>query len=275
MAARTPEKDEDPSLCQKEHRWLRQELHDLKECQVRYIFYTVIATGALLGLAGSDNLGDSLRTLAPLLPLAIVLPFWWVFFDKAKVITRAVGYYRLLEEEMIAPTSRLFGYERSLKEFRRMQDRGALEDPKLKDFNWWESLVQLLRLRTSHTYWVLVYWVFLVLSVLCLVMSLLMRVEGNAWWGFGLAAILVALSTVCNWKIMWRLIYGRHSYDANEGFWREVLKRMKDLQRWTKVSLRMGTGLGVSWPTDARQVQRQDDVLRNVVQPVLAGRDLE
>jgi len=218
-----------------EHKWLRGELRDLKECQVRYIFYTVVATGALLGLAGSVNFGDSMKALSPLFALVIVLPFWWIFFDKARVITRAVGYYRKIEEAIIHPgqESRLFGYERSLKRFRSMQDGNdksgkRLEYKESQDFGLWESFTRLLLLRTSHTYWVLVYGVFFVLSSLCLLLSYLLKVEGWALLGFLVAAVGVVVSVVCNWKLMWRLIYGPHSYDTNEDFWGQVLKVMRD-----------------------------------------------
>ena len=45
------------------------------------------------------------------------------------------------------------------------------------------------------------------------------------------------------------------------------------MERWGKLLFRMANGLGTCWAGDLRQVGRQDHVLRNVIRPILAGRE--
>jgi len=45
------------------------------------------------------------------------------------------------------------------------------------------------------------------------------------------------------------------------------------MERWGKLLFRMANGLGTHWARDFRQVARQDEVLRRVVRPILAGRE--
>ena len=76
---------------------LRQDLQDLKRCQLQYFTLTLTGTGAILGLAAIFS--ESFRGLALLAPLCVILPNWVIFFDKATTITRIVGYQRALEEQ--------------------------------------------------------------------------------------------------------------------------------------------------------------------------------
>jgi hypothetical protein len=111
-------------LAQEEIKNLRTELYNLKECQIKFLTNAVTATGALLGL-GTLVEKPAYTAVVFLFPLAILLPAWWVFFDKATSITRIVGYYRLLEGLTLGKITRIqfIGWENSLNEFRQQQIR--------------------------------------------------------------------------------------------------------------------------------------------------------
>ena len=95
----------DQEYYSKELDWLREELHNLKDCQVTFLTRSVIATAALLGLAVSLTSDSSFPPLGAfyLIPLIVVVPSWWIFFDKATTITRIVGYYRNIETVIFNP----------------------------------------------------------------------------------------------------------------------------------------------------------------------------
>jgi len=111
--------------CQ-EHKLLREELNNLKECQVRYFTFSLTATGIVLGIIAKFGSTYFPNTLF-LLPLTFLIPSWWVFFDKAKTITRIVAYYRLLETIIL-------NEESSIKEI-------MLESKKFKYIGWENSLM--------------------------------------------------------------------------------------------------------------------------------------
>ena len=94
--------DEDLRLnvLQEEQKLLRNEISQLKGCQLQYFTLTVTGTATLFGLAAMSQ-NPMVIGVAFLAPLAIILPCWWIFFDKATTITRIVGYYRVIER-MIA-----------------------------------------------------------------------------------------------------------------------------------------------------------------------------
>lgn len=109
----------------KELELLRKELRDLKDCQLKYFTLSITTTGLILGVIarfGPDTTVPDIFYLLPLVPLAIVLPSWFVFFDKAKTITRIVAYYRLLESLIIGNISFNFiGWENSVALFRKQE----------------------------------------------------------------------------------------------------------------------------------------------------------
>lgn len=203
---------------------LRDELHNLKNCQITFLTSSVTATGVLLGitstLASSPDLG-----VIFLFPLIVLLPSWWIFFDKATTITRIVGYYRILESLILqrCQASNFMGWENALGEFRTRQARHELKLPEYQQDNsrfsrWFE----ILSLRTSHRYWVISYLTFLALSGLCVAASM---TSLRSVWFFvmPLPAILFLFSVAWNAQVVWQLIYGRYSYDCNEYFWRQIL----------------------------------------------------
>lgn len=217
---------------------LREELHNLKNCQVTFLTYAVTATGVLLGLAVKLASFPSLGAFY-LVPLTILLPFWLIFFDKATTITRIVGYYRTIEKAILEPNSieGMVGWENGLARFRELQQKGKL---KLRggrsEKNRIICLFKLVFLQTAHPYWVLTYYVFFGLSVLCLALSLYTAkpMTGVAYVLPAIAAFMIMISAVRNAYIVWQLIWGRYSYTANEYFWREKILKLRDVQKEQK-----------------------------------------
>jgi len=134
------------TLYLKEHNLLRQELQGLKECQLRFLTLSVTVTALLLGYIAHSNPGSSGNTYY-LFPLVIVIPSWWIFFDKAKSISRIVGYYRNLEDLILQDDSDLQfdGWENALERFRKQQHKKSSRH----DIGWGKKLSRLL---TTHRY---------------------------------------------------------------------------------------------------------------------------
>jgi len=210
---------------------LREELHSLKHCQITFLTYSVAATGILLGV-GTVLGSTSVRAVVFLFPLIFILPAWWIFFDKATTVTRIVGYYRILEGLSLETRKvKCFtGWENSLREFRHWQER--------KKFNYsnkdqrpkpWRSKVwDMVLLKTGHRYWLISCFVFFALSGLCVIVSIVLSIVDWRWHWLAIAivaAVVFLISTCWNARLVWQLIYGRHSYNCNEDLWEQVLNR--------------------------------------------------
>ncbi len=218
---------------------LRQELQHLKNCQVRYFLFSITMAGGILGvLSGlaappaccdppsvihtSDTAG--VMELGYWAPLLIILPCWVIFFDKATTITRIVGYYRILEREVSSINKRKhYGWENALRDFRNPPKNGELSS---KQAIWylkiWECLCRLIRLLflcTVHKYWVICWYTFLVLSVVCFCLGWDTDNIKTSIMFTSLTSI-VGLGT---FYIMWQLVFGRFSYDFNESLWKGIL----------------------------------------------------
>lgn len=193
----------DIDMLQNEKTALRAEMVSLKNCQITFLTYTVTGTGALLGLAitlvGSSTSPFPLLGAFYLIPLTIILPFWWIFFDKATTITRIVGYYRILEELILEPEHQVkfVGWENALADFRNQYNtksaRPLIERRlPLREFvprfkrqlllinDTASKLFQLLLLQTSQRYWLLTYYTFLSLSFLSFSISLISLAQKQA-----------------------------------------------------------------------------------------------
>lgn len=215
------------SACLGERDNLRSELKHLKLCQVKYFVLSVTATGLLLGLGGGIKELGSFELLG-LAPLLIILPCWWIFFDKATSITRIVGYYRVLEDIINGNIRyRYIGWENSLGQCRAHEPPLTIKSKLMKPF---KSLV-LIRKKilpqtssgTRHLYWIINWWTFFALSCLCLLKTILF------WSPFSvigaiLFAPVVTFSASFTSEVLAELINGSRSYDYNEKLWRNVLK---------------------------------------------------
>jgi len=209
-----------------ERDFLRRELAALKECQLRYLWLTILGTGLLFG--ATDSVDDSKGTIL-LAPLVVILPFWWLFFDKATTITRIVGYLRVLEQILNGSQDYVYlGWENALAEYRRRQEAGTLAFAEDTAVSSWEKVVRLLTLKTPHKYWVINFYTYLSLALLSLLFAAVTSTADRAWSLVAIAfggAVLAGLSLRYNWEAVYSLVYLRSSYDANESFWKQVLGR--------------------------------------------------
>ncbi len=228
---------------------LREELRDLKSFQFRLISVAGVATGFLLGL---PRLWLEFRVAGPpspllwLLPLVVITPSWWLFFDKARTVTRIVGYYRNLEafQRGALRPKQMPGWETALGDFRahqheiakRILTREAKERAKL---GWWKraSAISLDTVKAAflvniQRYWIISYLTFLVLTVLCLVFptQVIWAARANltpelksTMWVLVLSAIASMYSAFFNAVVLYTLAKGRNSYDFLTEVWRHVL----------------------------------------------------
>ncbi|HID19392.1 MAG TPA: hypothetical protein EYP28_00400 [Methanophagales archaeon] len=214
----------DQDFYYKEYATLREELLNLKNCQVTFLTFSVTATALLLGLiAKPGTFSSGLLSLSPLL---LLLPSWWIFLDKATTITRIVGYFRILEKMILEQYKAgwFSGWENALTRFRQLQSEGELKLPDhLREKRKVGYLLKLAILRTTHPYWVITWYTFFGLSVLCLALSL-HSLKGAGRELLLVAIIMVGLSAIYNAHVVLRLIYGRNSYTANEHFWKVILQ---------------------------------------------------
>jgi hypothetical protein len=229
--------DNEKKLIEAELVDLRGELHDLKSCQVEFLKLAATTTAAIFGLWGAfakqDSGGWTTSGLLALAPLMILLPTWWVFFDKASTITRIVGYKRILEEYCLGRChlASFPGWENALRQFRLDE----LNEPDLaEDYLKTAGLIGTVQpdwrkffdKRSRHRYWTICYCTFAGLSVSCLVFAVLARSSGalsfrDGWLLF--AGALVAGSSWVNFRQMFQLMFGRNSYTYCELRWKKVL----------------------------------------------------
>jgi hypothetical protein len=230
-------------MAEKEMLVLRQELHNLKECQFKFLSGAPAITGLLLGLRYSLSTSqdpNDFNSTKYLLPLVVLLPAWWLFFDKAKTITRIVGYYRLLEAIVRSDfiPKQFPGWERSLEIFRRTNVSKTLKEHGSAHGGWgvlrWSKrLLGVVFLVPTQRYWLLAYYTFAILSFFCLWLPTHL-LPFQPWFSYpnlwsaqqrllGLAIVAVLYCAVANLLILGRLMWGRHSYDANSIVWAQIL----------------------------------------------------
>lgn len=228
-------------LCNREHDTLRTELNNLKNCQVTFLTFSVTTAGVLLGFI--KTFSPSNYEIFFLTPLIILLPAWSIFFDKAKTISRIVGYYRIIEMLILdkISTDNFVGWENALQEFRdseheEMKIKRVVIDELRKNLRKERKTLGLsLRVICSpfRNYWTLVTCVFLCLSTLCWILGII-PVLANINLSLGLnhlgetvviavASIVFVYTSIHNLSILYHLLYGKHSYEANEHFWNHIL----------------------------------------------------
>jgi len=228
---------------------LRDELLNLKKCQITFFTLSISATALLLSIAfkfddkGTLSIPPHLQILLSLSPLLILLPCWWIIFDKASTITRIVGYYRVIESSLtnnLDVPIRYIGWENALKEFRQKQNTLPISDyttPKCK-----RSIKKLFfSLKTAHRFWVIIWWTYFILSFLCIIIAVMLllcvhkheakeMVCGNMFIDYIDNIIIISGFVIFVWSayvtsmMVCRLVYGRYSYNANEKIWIELLK---------------------------------------------------
>ncbi|HEB97877.1 MAG TPA: hypothetical protein ENJ05_00035 [Thiotrichales bacterium] len=214
---------------------LRQELHNLKGCQITFLTTTITATGLLLGLSatllkgGEGSPAARIQGLAFFLPLAVIIPFWWIFFDKAKTITRVVGYYRVLEGLMLGryEAKSYHGWENALEKMRRFREEKHDAAPYKGETKYQIPWPRIIFLTTSNRYWPICYYIFLILSLISFFLGASATVE-NLDYGHAILiltlAVIILISAGVNLQAVWNLINGANSYRANEKAWMRILK---------------------------------------------------
>ena len=178
------------NLVKEEKTMLRAELQALKECQIKFLTGAVVSVGVILGLPGVFKQGGNQGFVAPsayLVPLVILIPCWWGFFDKAKTITRIVGYFRILERialiekgKEVSGIEHFFGWENSVSEYRKAERTGWFEKLHYRRrVPIWE-IVKAIFLVPSQRYWSLAHYTYLVLCLLCVLTAIMQRFDGYA-----------------------------------------------------------------------------------------------
>jgi len=221
----------------KEYEIIKSELKELKNCQITFIKFSVTTTALIFGLvAGCTSILPNPRLFQSFLflsPLIIIIPAWWVFFDKATTISRAVGYCRVLEDLILEKcnASMFLGFENGLQKLR--DEQGSYSE-RLKSilFSLFkrDTISKILRMFVFFSpfrYWMITYYIFLGLSVLCIIMSMATsfsneQMSSNLWVLYSTIWIIVGVSAIWNLKLIYQLVYGKYSYKANEKKWKKT-----------------------------------------------------
>lgn len=214
---------------------LRDELKHLKLCQLSYFTISVTTTGALLGLGSKLGPGP-FPALLYFSPLVIILPCWWIFFDKATTIARIVGYLTILDRILSQPETaggyRYVGWEAALYYYR--SPSGEKQVPaRDRSRRWgrgfWLGLTRVLTFRTSHRYWSINYYTYTLLALVCWVLGssfpsgLPLSLDLLSKTSLVLLAVILT-SCLYNLYLVGDLIGGSRSYNAHVKAWGECLR---------------------------------------------------
>lgn len=213
---------------------LRNELQQLKHCQLQYFTFSITGTaaifGAIFGFALQKNI-EWFIGFSFLVPLTIILPCWFIFFDKATTITRIVGYYRVLERMISYPNYGIkhIGYECALAFYRIEDDGGGHK--KMKDSERCKKLREELKETSKsknirHRYWIINWYTYLMLSIICCLISIIIIFKSNGFH-YSLIISIIAFSFVIFtarkiWKLLKSVTNGDYSYNENHIFWEYI-----------------------------------------------------
>ena len=208
---------------------MRTELQELKRCQLQYFLASVGGTGLLFGLSDRFNDNPSIEAMVFLVPLIIIIPCWWTFFDKATTITRLSGYSRcFIEDQLQQPTpSYYIGYENALAVLRYTEDNMTSDDRMRYNLDPRVTLAEtfkLLRFQTRHRYWIINWYTYFILSVLCTILPLFMGIhynplENNLSFLVYACFIVVAVSAWYTLEVIKQLTLGRYGFDNFRRLW--------------------------------------------------------
>jgi hypothetical protein len=227
----------------REIRSLRQDLHDLKNCQLQYFTISISGTGAILGL--SIILGaTAYKGLAFLAPLTVILPCWLIFFDKATTITRIVGYQRLLEDQIsgkahsFGRSYNYYGWENSLSIFRSKENEAWSYVKKFMGRRSIFSFLGMFSLKTRHRFWMINWYTFFLLSSICCLCGYLILCDQKfnflslcdpasiipaSAWAEIVALFLFLVCTIYTLILLYFLKIGSLSYEGCSLIWRYIL----------------------------------------------------
>src|SRR3989338_7497077 len=221
MVANDEKKPEEAvnKFCEEERTFLRRGLEQLKDCQFKLFTFSIMTTGVILGWAGRYRDSVSSREFTSegmwLIPLVVLLPSWWIFFNKARTIACIIGYCRIIEKILLGKQkdTKMLGWENALKKFRSASNVTSGN----RGYGLWENITVIVY-TTTYNYWAITSCTFLVLSLMCLLMGLK---ETNEFI-VGFAIFCFGISVVWNGYILWTLVWGQNSYDSCEDKWQRV-----------------------------------------------------
>jgi len=173
---------------------LRMELDQLKACQTQAVIFGLTGAGIMLGLTNAFQ-ADSLFPILLLMPLLTLLPFWIIFFDKARTISRIIGFIRVQEEFAIKGYIKgMIGWETAMKQYWKNKKDVALQD--ITEAN--ERRNKLQKKILYSTYWFTVYIVFWLFSIICIVLSLYVAMIQKDWisYSYGSLFAIILISSV-------------------------------------------------------------------------------
>ena len=193
---------------------LRQELQNLKMCQFAFLTTSFTVTGLILGFV--PNLTpSSVPGSVFLIPLVVVLPAFCFFFDKARTITRIVGYYRILEDAINNPG--FPGWENALSISRKETSKKTIG-----------LFIRVMLMRQPHGYWSLAFYTFAALSILCIIGAWKFFNSQDIishwhWFLMLFSTFLVLIGLIRNFYMIWDLTMGKSTYEDNYEKWRKLL----------------------------------------------------
>jgi hypothetical protein len=155
----------------------------------------------------------------------VILPCWWIFFDKSTTITRIVGYLKLLEGMIITGKVRPFtyiGWENSLDLRRKIEQN---EKTRFSFKNLKIGVKKGLMFQCTHKYWTICWLTFAGLTATTLFLSYPGEFFILSFWNLSL--LISALSLFYNLGVLGALIDGSKSYEKNHEKWKAIL-RTKD-----------------------------------------------
>lgn len=208
---------------------LREEIRELKKCQIQYFALSVTGTGAILGFSDVP--------VALLAPLAIILPCWMIFFDKAHTITRIVGYMKILERNLEGSRDDIFiGFENALFKYRE-QESVIISHMKKKNTaktKFTKTLIYYLKrsalifmdiftLSMRYRFWKLNWITFFCLSLICEIFFLIKTVNLR-FYAFA-PLLIIFICAIYTLRIMVALERGKYSYEKCTEIWEKVLEK--------------------------------------------------
>lgn len=230
---------------------LRDELHDLKKCQINYFLITIGAVSILFGWSYSVEGYHDLHLFFYLLPLVVILPCWLTFFDKAKTITRIVAYLRVLEKLLINPNTEDYtylGWENALAIFRTKQtDISKTKKIRRSAYYFKKGFFILSTFKRIHRYWLINWCTFFFLTNICWFKGIRLNIDGiesqvNFWNFFTtegivlkvliyIALIIIGIIIAYSIFIIGSLLKGMYSYNIAYMIWETILLQDRNLAR--------------------------------------------
>jgi hypothetical protein len=151
---------------------LRVELGQLKTCQNQAVLFGITGAGIVLGLVKESPIAG-MEPFLFLLPIMILLPFWLIFFDKGRTISRIVGFLRVQERLGMAKSdSGATGWESAMNEYWEQKDLWDTTEHKKVIARINKEMGKNRKKLYTSIYWFTVYVIFTALSLVCILISI-------------------------------------------------------------------------------------------------------